>query len=307
MKRLLFFLLILCLIPNEAPCEIIDRVVAIVNDEIITLREVEEYVHVEKRDRLKSVDDYVLGIRLREKLDMLIENTLINQQAKKMRIEVSDREVEQVVENIKKQNLITEEELREQLRRENISYENFLKGIRMGLVRSKVLARVITPDVNLTEKRLIDYYLSHSDEFTEEEFHLFHIFISGLRRDAKERAEEVQDAIKKGISFEELAKIYSDDPSGSYGGDIGFVRKEDLVPEIREALKNVKEGDYTDIVRSRYGFHILMLKERKKGKVLPFEEVKEEIKRRVIQEESEKRYREYVEKLKKGSYIEVKI
>jgi peptidyl-prolyl cis-trans isomerase SurA len=303
---LLIFIISFLLFSPESFSEVVDRIIAIVNDDIITLKEVEQFVHVEK-NRFKSVEDYLVGLKLREKLGILIENTLIKQQAKKMKIDVSDREVREVVENIKKQHLITEEELKEQLKKENLSYDEFLKGIRITLLRNKVLARVITPEVNLTEKALKDYYDSHFDEFTEEELHLQQIFISGLREDSKERADFVYDSLSKGIPFEELAKKYSDDPSGKYGGDVGYVKKEELIPEIREAIKDLREGSYARTIQSRYGFHILKLVNRKKGDVIPFEKAKEEIKRRLIMEESEKRYKDFIDKLKRSSYIEVKL
>jgi peptidyl-prolyl cis-trans isomerase SurA len=303
---LLIFIISFLLFSPESFSEVVDRIIAIVNDDIITLKEVEQFVHVEK-NRFKSVEDYLVGLKLREKLGILIENTLIKQQAKKMKIDVSDREVREVVENIKKQHLITEEELKEQLKKENLSYDEFLKGIRITLLRNKVLARVITPEVNLTEKALKDYYDSHFDEFTEEELHLQQIFISGLREDSKERADFVYDSLSKGIPFEELAKQYSDDPSGKYGGDVGYVKKEELIPEIREAIKDLREGSYARTIQSRYGFHILKLVNRKKGDIIPFEKAKEDIKRRLIMEESEKRYKDFIDKLKRSSYIEVKL
>jgi len=303
---LLIFIVSFLLFSPESFSEVVDRIIAIVNDDIITLKEVEQFVHVEK-NRFKSVEDYLVGLKLREKLGILIENTLIKQQAKKMKIDVSDREVREVVENIKKQHLITEEELKEQLKKENLSYDEFLKGIRITLLRNKVLARVITPEVNLTEKALKDYYDSHFDEFTEEELHLQQIFISGLREDSKERADFVYDSLSKGIPFEELAKQYSDDPSGKYGGDVGYVKKEELIPEIREAIKDLREGSYARTIQSRYGFHILKLVNRKKGDIIPFEKAKEDIKRRLIMEESEKRYKDFIDKLKRSSYIEVKL
>ncbi|MCX7856549.1 MAG: peptidyl-prolyl cis-trans isomerase [Deltaproteobacteria bacterium] len=304
---ILLILVLLLLLTQECRCEIVDRIVAVVNDDIITLKEVEKFVHVDKKNTFKSVQDYLFGLQLREKLDIFIENTLIKQQAKKLKIDVSEKELEHVVESIKKQNLITDEELKEQLKKENISYEEFLNGIKTTLLRNKVLARVITPEMNLNEKVLKEYYDTHVEEFTEEEIHVYQIFISGMRNDAKEIATQVHQSIGRGMPFEELAKIYSDDPSGKYGGDIGFIKKSELIPELRDALKDLKKGEYTGVVQSRYGFHILKLIDRKKGEKVPFESVREEIQKKLIIEESEKRYKEYIEKLKKDSYIEVKL
>lgn len=305
MRYLLLFLFLL--LPALCNSEIVDRIVAIVNEEIITLGDVEEFVEVEKAEKIKSIRDYFLGLKLREKLELLIEDRLIRQEAKRMGIEVGEGEIDQVVEGIKRKNLISDDELKENLKRENISYESFRQGIRDAIIRERVISRMVTPELNLDDRKLREYYDLHKDEFKEEEVRLRQVFISGVREDSRERAKKALSLIIKGVPFEEVAKEYSDEPSGKYGGDIGFVKKNDLIPELRDALKGKAKGEITEIVRSTYGYHILRLEEIKGGDPPPFDEVKEEIKRRLILEESQKRYREFVEKLKRKSYIEIKL
>lgn len=305
MRYLLLFLFLL--LPALCNSEIVDRIVAIVNEEIITLGDVEEFVEVEKAEKIKSIRDYFLGLKLREKLELLIEDRLIRQEAKRMGIEVGEGEIDQVVEGIKRKNLISDDELKENLKRENISYESFRQGIRDAIIRERVISRMVTPELNLDDRKLREYYDLHKDEFKEEEVRLRQVFISGVREDSRERAKNALSLIIKGVPFEEVAKEYSDEPSGKYGGDIGFVKKNDLIPELRDALKGKAKGEITDIIRSPYGYHILRLEEIKGGDPPPFDEVKEEIKRRLILEESQKRYREFVKKLKRKSYIEIKL
>ena len=88
-----------------------DRIVAIVNDEVVTLREVERFVAVDKKSRFSSMNEYMRNMQIREKLDAFIESLLINQQAKKLKIEVADKEIQETVDGIKKQNMITDDEL----------------------------------------------------------------------------------------------------------------------------------------------------------------------------------------------------
>ncbi len=130
--------------------EVIDKIVAIVNDDIVTLGDVQKSVTVEKQGMFTSADEYFRDMNLKEKLDGFIEGTLIQQQAKKMKIDVSDKEVESVVESIRKQNLITETEFKERLQKENISYKAFFEGIRNNLLRNRVLARAISTTVLVT-------------------------------------------------------------------------------------------------------------------------------------------------------------
>lgn len=294
-------------LPAVLHSEIVDRIIAIVNDDVITLQELEKYVHVEKKDKFVSVNEYLRNIQLKEKIDVFIESLLLKQQAKKLKIEVSDKEVEDIIGNIKKQYLITEVELKEQLKKDNVSYKDFYEGLRMNVIRGRVLTRVISPDVLVTEEILKEYYKQHADEYKEEELKLQQIMVSNKREDAQNRALKAYNLLIEGKPFETVAKEFSDDPSSVHGGDIGYVKKEELIPELRQQLNLVLPGMHTHVIKTPYGFHILKLVEVKKGDTTTFEALKEKIHERIVQEESEKRYKEYINKLRKSSYIEVKI
>jgi peptidyl-prolyl cis-trans isomerase SurA len=287
--------------------EVVDRIIAIVNDDIITLKEVESYVYVEKRNQFTSIDEYLRNLQLKEKLDYFISGLLIKQQAKKLKIEISDKEMDMIIENIKKQNLITEIELKEQLKKDNITYENFVEGIRMNVLRSRVLTRVVSPDVKVTDAILKDYYDKHKDEFRDLEYQLKQIFISGQKTDGNQRALNAYKLLDQGKAFEDVAAEFSDDPSGKQGGDIGFVKVEELLPALKESVKLLVPNTYTNVVQTPYGFHILKLIKINKTDLPPFEVLKDKIHEQIVLQESDKRYNEYMNKLRQASYIEVKI
>jgi len=309
MKISIKFLLIIFFLSLAMPSrgEVVDRIIAIVNDDIITLKELESFVNVEKKNQFTSINEYLRNLQLREKLDFFISALLIKQQAKKLRIEVSDKEVESIVENVKKQNLITEIELKEQLKKDNISYDNFIEGIRLNVLRSRVLTRVVSPEVKVTDTMLKDYYDKHKDDYKDMEYHLKQIFISGQKNDGNQRAANAYKLLDQGKTFEEVAMEFSDDPSGKQGGDIGFVKVGELLPALNESLKLLVPNTYTNVVQTPYGFHILKLIEIKKTDLPPFETLKDKIHGQIVLQESEKRYNEYINKLRQAAYIEVKI
>jgi peptidyl-prolyl cis-trans isomerase SurA len=308
MKR--FFGLLLAgflLFPLVAGGEIIDRIVAIVNDDIITLKELEKYVHVEKKSGFASVDEYFQGLQIRDKMDVFVETLLIKQQARKLKLDVSDKEVEAVVDNIKKQNLLTDAELKEQLKKENIVYKDFTEGIRTSILRTKVLGRAIASEVMLSDKDLKRYYDTHLEELKEEEYRVQHIFVSGQKKDGQARAQAAYKLLQEGKPFEEVVREYSDEPNAGQGGDIGWVKKADLIPELREGVKLIVPGTYSGVIRTPYGYHIMKLIQVKKVDAAPFETIKDKIQEQIIQEESGRKYKEYIKKLRASSYIEVKI
>ncbi|HNQ47699.1 MAG TPA: peptidyl-prolyl cis-trans isomerase [Syntrophorhabdus sp.] len=288
--------------------EVMDRIIAIVNDDIITLKEAEKHVQVEKEGRFVSINEYMTNLRLKEKIDLLIDDVLIRQEAKRMKIDVEEKEVEGIIENIKKQYLIDDTELMQKLKDDNISLDDFKVGLKNNVLRSRLLNRVISPEVNVTEQDLRQYYDKHKEEFIDEEYRLQQIFVSGQREDAQKRIIEAYKLLQEGKPFEVVVKDFSDDKkSSATDGDIGFVKKIDLIPQLRDVAGMLSPGVYSSIITTPYGFHILKLVEKKRGETMTFEMVKDAINEKIIQEESEKRYNDYIVKLRKGSYIEVKI
>jgi len=215
--------------------------------------------------------------------------------------------VDAVVDGIRKQNLITETEMKERLQKENINYKGFYEGIRTNLLRARVLARAITTTTLVTDANLKEYYDANPDQFKSEELRLGQIFISSRRDDAPARAQAAFNRLQQGEPFEAVAKEYSDDPSGARGGDIGFVKKEELLPQLLEAVSLLMPGTSSHPVVTPYGYHIIKLLEQRKSDAVPFDSVKDLIKARITQLEAQKRYKEYIGKLRAASYIEVKI
>jgi peptidyl-prolyl cis-trans isomerase SurA len=309
MKRILLCLIsaLLCSTALPSRGEVVDRIVAVVNDDVVTLREVEKYVAVEKKSRYSSMNEYTRNLELREKLDMFIETLLINQQAKKFKVEVADKEVEEAIANIRKQNIISDSELRSQLKRENIDYKEFTEGIKRTILRNKVQARAVAQDVATDDKSLRAYYDTHTKDYTPEEYRMQHIFVSAQTKDADAVAEAALAQLDRGRPFGDVVQEFSDESAKAQNGDMGFVKPEDLFPELREAIKLLIPGTYTRVVRTPYGYHILRLMEVRKGQAPPFEQVKGQIKERLFRLESEKRWKEFMAKLRSSSYVEVKI
>jgi len=309
-KKGFFFILVAALTflwPLVSRSEVIDKIVAIVNDDIVTLGDVQRSVQVEKQGTFASADEYFRDMTLKEKLDGFIEGTLIQQQAKKLKVDISDKEVEAVVDSIRKQNLITETEFKERLQKEGISLKAFSEGIRNNLLRNRVLARAISTTILVTEANIKAYYDTNPDEFRSEEFRLQQIFISSRREDAVTRAQAAFKLLQEEQPFESVAKEYSDDPSGARGGDIGFVKKEELIPQLLQAISLLMPGTSSHPVVTPYGYHIMKLLEQRKSEAVPFDSVKEAIKSKLTQQETQKRYKDYIDKIRTASYIVVKI
>jgi peptidyl-prolyl cis-trans isomerase SurA len=306
--RTIFAALFIVMAWGASQAEVVDKVIAIINDDIVTLKDFEAFMKVEKKTtKYTSIDEYFRNLQMKERLETFIEGTLIKQQAKKMGIVITEQDVAGYIQNIQKQNLITDAELREQLKKDNVTYEQFKEGIKLNMLKTRLLLRVVSMEVNISENSLKSYYDSHQDYFMEEEFHIQQIFISGQHKDIRERAEKAYKQLTNGTAFAEVARTFSDDPSAPQGGDIGFVKRSDLLPTLREALNGLQPGSFSIVVPTPYGLHILKLIEVKKAGIVPYDEVKKAIAERMMMEQSSKRYQDYIDKVKRSSYIEVKI
>lgn len=145
---------------------------------------------------------------------------------------------------------------------------------------------------NVAENELKAYYDDHYNEYHQEKMvkarHiLFRLPVDASEKEAEQiraRAQEVLQKARSGEDFAELARKYSEDPTASRGGDLGYFRKGDMVPEFSDTAFALEPGQISDIVRTRYGFHIIKVEDVRPERQMSFEEVKEEIRKKMVGE-----------------------
>jgi len=297
---------------------VVDRVAAIVNQEIITLSEVERMIDPLKSE-IDEEDRFARRNRLNElsrmALERLIEERLIDQEVRKVGIKVSPKEIDSAIEEIKMRNLATQEELEKALAKEGLTLEGFKKEIEKKIARTKMIQWAVKIEPNVDEKELINFYLKHSDRYrTEETYRPGHILFKIPKeatpeevREIRKKCQKVYEKLKAGEDFGEMAILYSEDLSSKDRGDLGFFKKGELLPAFeREALK-LKVGEVSGIVRTEYGFHLIKLLDRKGGAPLPFEEVREKVRQDYLEMEFEKGLKQFLTKLRERSIIEIKL
>lgn len=297
---------------------VVDRIVAIVNEEIITLSEIEKYAEPFVKE-LKSEDPLQKKEERKELyrkiLDKLIEEKLLDQEAKKLGIKVTSKEIEAALEDIRQRNNLTKEELEKALEREGLTLDAFKKQIERRLQNSKLINLSVKVDSKIDEKRLREFYENNIELYKRNElYRTAHIFFA-IPKDAspnqvneiKKRCQMVLEKIKQGEDFGEMALLYSEDPSSKDRGDLGYFKKGDLLPAIEKEALRLKVGEVSGIIRSEFGFHIIKLIDRKGGDPIPFEEVIERVKKDFMEREMDKGLKQYLSTLKEKSVIEIKL
>ncbi|MDX1699159.1 MAG: peptidylprolyl isomerase [Melioribacteraceae bacterium] len=270
MKKLLISIIII--ISSITPAQdIIDKIVAVVDEEVILQSELDFQVAMFAAQRKLNPEDSKLKEQL---LGKLIEDKLLYAQALLDTVEVSDddvnRQLDQVIayyteqygskERLEKAYGMSTERIRREMRedtKKNLMAE-MLKGQKFG-------------QVDVTRREVEEFFEVYEDSLglIAEKFKLAHIFINPksnqkLKQKAKEFAQTLLDSIKNGADFAELARKTSDDPgSAREGGDLGFVKRGVFYPEFEAAAFKLKEGQLSEVIESPVGFHIIEIIEKR--------------------------------------------
>lgn len=307
------------ILPESLRAEVIDRVMAVVNGKVITLSELTEREAPLAKQAAETFNGAERDKRLaeiRKKVsDSLIEDLLLEQEAEKLGLKVSERDVDDAIEDVKKQNSLDDEGLKVALKKEGLTYEGYRAQIKKQIEKSRVIGQQVRSKVSVSEKDLADYYERNQRMFLkDEEVKISHILfvvpdmasgaaIEGIKKEAM----DVLEMARSGKDFQELAKKYSEDSSAQEGGSLGFFKRGQILPAFEEAAFSLKKGGISDLVRTTYGFHIIRVDDVKEALLEPFESVKEKIRSAVTSEMLEQRYKEWMDELKKSALIEVKL
>lgn len=308
-----FLLLILCTSFFLSSQEVVEEIVAVVNDDIITLSEYE----AEYRARYQMLRAQLQGKEFskqheflkRNLLNEMITNLLLSQEAGKKDLNVEDR-IRLYIDNLKKEySLESDEELARIVQQQFGNYDEWKKTLRESLLRQAVIAVEVHRDIVIDDAEVVNYYKLHPEEFKEPiEYKLKAIYLSTEMKsndevEAKKR--EISGKIESGEDFAALAAEYSDGPGKERQGDLGSYKKGELEKSLEQAVEKLEEGEITPWLIVRNGYYLLKLEERKEERLKSFEEVRKEIEEKLFTLEVQKKLEEYLKKLKEKSYIKI--
>ncbi len=296
---------------------VVDRIVAVVNQDIITLSELEKWkgpfvAEIKAEDRLEKQEK--TQEVLRKLLDRLVEEKLIDQEVKRIGIKLTGKEVEAAVDEIRQKNNLSPQQFERALAAEGMNLEAFKKQLEKQILRMKMVGLMMKTETKPGEKELREFYQKNvyryqgSDTYRPAHI-LFYVPKEASPEDVqaiRKKCQVVLDKIKKGEDFGEMAVLYSEDTSAKDRGDLGFFKKGELIPAFeREALR-LKVGEMSGVVRTDFGFHIIKLLDRKGG-TLSFEEVRAKVESDYSESENEKSYKQVISTLKEKAVIEIKL
>ena len=308
--RLLTLTIALCLVPVSLTqaSETVDRIVAVVYGEIITLYELDRRAdyflrRYERAEDVRKDPELMQDVR-KQILESMIEDVLLKQQAEVYQIKVSDAEVDNQLRQIVKDQGLAEDEFARTLKAEKMTVEDYKDKIRMDILKHRLISGMVRRKVIVTQDEIQAYYEEHKGEYAQDKQIGLQLIV--LPEDAD--AEDVKARIEQGeISFGQAALEYYIGPGADSNGDIDFLNWRDLAPEWRKALEGVQEGELSDVFQLQGNSALLKVSSLVPGEVKPLAELEGEIASILRKPRLEERYQEYVSDLKSKAVIDIRL
>ncbi|MBF0229461.1 MAG: SurA N-terminal domain-containing protein [Desulfamplus sp.] len=304
---------------NSINAKLIDRIVAIVNNDVITLIDLNSALqpYLQKIESSGYGDEKkkeILSQLTGDMLNRMIERKLTDQEAKRVKITVSDKEVDSAIERVKQSQLMSQEELEKALKDDGLSFADYREKIREEILRPKLINQSIKSKVVITDSDIKNYYEKHNQDFVGiTKYYLRNILVKSEENkdESKKKIENIKKRLDGGEDFKAVAKAESEGANAEEEGDLGFFDWETLSDTIKKAVENLKAGDHTDVIETDQGYQIFYVENidnqnsNKADSVKLDKEVSEAISKRLYDDIVETKFREWLDALRAKSHIKI--
>lgn len=304
--------------PEPVEAVIIDRVVARINAEIVTLHDVRQaatpYMLQRGIDPSRLANPAARDQMYKQVLEDLIERKLLLQEAAKLNLSVTDEEVDQWLAFTRQQQGLSDEQFRATIKQYGMKYSDYRSMVRQNLLRLRISRIRVGAKVAVSEPEVEEMYRARYGELGDKEKYITvsHILMQPADDSPEEmdaaikRAEEARARVLGGEDFAAVATEVSEGPSAKNGGKLGTFRSGELDPEFEDSAFLLEAGEYSEIVKTRFGFHLIFVSAVEERENPDVEDRKEEIRAQLQQIGMERQLKSYVQTLKTRSFVEIK-
>ncbi|SDT98761.1 SurA N-terminal domain-containing protein [Desulfobacula phenolica] len=307
MNRLVFSLAIISFsFCGSVSADVVDRIVAIVNNDIVTLVQLNKeslpyiknieasgYSDEKKQEMMQDITKKILN--------RLVDSSLTQQEAKKYNIMVSDAEIDNAVENLKKEKALTLEELEKALGQEGLTLTEYRETIKKQILQARLINYAVKSKVVITESDIKKRYEIDADQYSgKKKYHLRNILM-----DNEDEIKKIKKQLDENKEFILLAKQYSIAPNASDGGDLGIFDIHNFSEAIKERISRLTKGEHTDFISTAQGFQIFYIQDIVLEGRKTYEQAHDEIRGILYREQVEKQFKTWLESLKKNAHIKI--
>jgi len=313
---LVVFTLLFFACPAQAV--IVDRIVAVVNDTPITQSELNSsFEPIRKRIAAQpSGEERESTLKKAQEgmLNRMIDDILIEQEATRLGIKIPDEDVTGAIETILAQKNLTMNDFEKILEKESMSLEGYKKEVKTQMIRSKVVRRELRTAIAVTDEEIGEYYIKHRAEYEGQQAvrikQIVLFFPEKLGDDIKQKMKGDMEAIlkrlKAGETFDKLASQFSQGPTAKQGGDIGFVERGIMPPDMEQIAFTLEPGQISNVIESPAGFTIITVTDKRGEGTRMIESVRDEIKDKLLDAKMDKKIEEWMSGLRKKAHISIK-
>ena len=294
--------------------QIVDRIVAVVNSDVITLYDLNRafkpyeanikalgYPPDKERQTLYQVRSDLLS--------QLIDSRLADQQIKLEQISVSQQEINATIERMKDARSFTDEQLRQGLAAQGITMEEYRKEIESQILRTKLVNREVKSKIVITDEDIKTYYNSHQEKYQGDKKHyLWNLFIRASdaeKSDALQEMKAVENRLQQGESFVDLVTELNETSAAVQGTDLGLYRQEDLSEQLREVVARLKVNEYSGILDTNFGYQMIYVQKIEDTASKPIDDVEGEIRQILYNEFVDNKYQVWLQDLRERSHIRI--
>ena len=286
----------------------LNGVAAVVNGEMITAFDLDAEMAPEAMRRGLNPKDPAQAAQIdalsRATLERMINNIILTQEAQRLKVSVSDSEVENEIQQIMSRNKLTPQEFQRQLQLQRMTEKDFRERLRSGLLRNRLLANMVGRKVIVTKEEIADYYNAHKQSFMNNQRVRFAIIVYPPTENVERQAARIRSGK---ASFEQVAREVSVGPRAQEGGDVGFADWNSLDPAWQDMLSLLHLGEVSGILEINNGLKgQLKLLEMESGDGQTLEEASPQIERILREPKLQERFREYSEQLRKRAVVEIR-
>jgi peptidyl-prolyl cis-trans isomerase SurA len=317
LQRLSFILLLMGLwLEPLFAAEVCNRVVAVVNNEVITLYELNNRVKEmtgEAPEELMQKNQAMFRDAQQKILALLIDEKIAQAKIKELKIRVTEKQVDNYLEKLKRDNQWTQEDLVAGLQKEGLSYEKYRERIKRDIERAQLIEYEVRSKIIIRDEAIQKYYEEHKGTFgAAEKVQLAGIFLMRKNLKSEEemrelyrKAQDISAKLKAGADFGQMAATYSEGPGAKQGGDLGQFTVDHLEAGLKSVVEALPEGGTSDPLVRPNGIQIIKVVKKQTGKIRSLEEMKEAIYGILYQEEVNRRYQNWIKELRDSAYTQI--
>jgi len=326
MRKLFPWLLLLCLAalpPVLRADTVIEEIIARVNNQIVSRSEYlrsKEQLKQEAQQQDPANADKIVAERDKDVLRDLIDQQLLLEKGKDLGITGDTELIKKLDEMRKQMNLESMDDLEKAAQGQGVSFEDFKQNMRNQIITQQVIGKEVGSKMSIAKEEEQKFYDEHKSELERpEEIRLSEILVSTEKKNpadsaddsqrvqaAEAKAQDLLSQIRKGASFEDIAKKNSDGPSAAQGGDLGYFKRGTLAKELEDKTFAMKSGEVSDIIRTKQGCVILKVVEHHNAGIPPMSEIEPRIQDALYMQRLQPALRAYLQKLREDAYIDIK-